>query len=615
MQGPGADVTSGTFEFFRAFDPFKGTGSYFAGLQAGYNYRLPQGVVIGLEADLRAPNTLMDKMAVISPTAGQASVSQTVELNGSLRGRLGFVERNWLFYGTAGYAWSYDQFLRTQLAGGAPAPGSTERAAAFRNGLAMGAGVELPVAAHWTANVEYLFTTFAAQPVMFPSAAQRLESDLSVQSLRVGLNYQFGEGADRSDGPAPPKSNQWSVHGQTTFTQQYAFPFRAPYRGPNSLDPNSGRETWDATFYLGWRLWGGAELWINPEIDQGFGLSDTLGAAGFTSGEAYKIGANFPYARLPRYFIRQTIGLGGETEKVDAAPNQLAGTQSSNRLVITAGKFASNDVFDTNKYAHDPRTDFLNWVLADTGTFDYAADAWAYTYGTALEWYQGPWTLRVGLFDLPIVPNSTDLDPTFKQFQWIGEIERRYSLWGQPGRVAVTAFLTRARMGSFEDALQLANMTGQPPDTAAVRHYQSRSGVSFNMEQQLSKDVGVFARAGLADGSLEPFCFTDIDRTLAAGLVVSGRSWGRPDDTFGSGAIINGISSEHRAYFNAGGLGILVGDGKLPHYSPEKILEMYYAFPLLGGRATFDYQFVWDPAYNEDRGPVSVIATRLRYQF
>ena len=232
-----------------------------------------------------------------------------------------------------------------------------------------------------------------------------------------------------------------------------------------------------------------------------------------------------------------------------------------------------------------------------------------------MEWYQGLWTVRLGFFDLPIVPNSTDLDPTFKQFQWIGELERRYSLWGQPGKLAVTAFLTRGRMGSFEDALQLASLTGQPPDTAAVRRYQSRSGVSFNMEQQLSKDVGVFARAGLADGSLEPFAFTDIDRTVAAGLVVNGRSWGRPDDTFGSGVIINGISSEHLAYFNAGGLGILVGDGKLPHYAPEKILEMYYAFPFFGGRATVDYEFVWDPAYNEDRGPVSVIATRLHYQF
>src|SRR5262249_100419 len=168
---------------------------------------------------------------------------------------------------------------------------------------------------------------------------------------------------------------------------------------------------------------------------QGFGLSGTVGAAGFTSGEAYKVGANFPYTRLPRYFVRQTIDLGGETEKIEPAANQFGGTQSKDRLVITAGKFAAVDIFDTNKYAHDPRADFFNWAIIDTGTFDYAADAWAFTYGLAAEWYRGPWAFRLGLFDLPIVPNSTDLDPTFRQFQWIGEIERRYELWGKPGKV------------------------------------------------------------------------------------------------------------------------------------------------------------------------------------
>ncbi|MGG2324764.1 carbohydrate porin, partial [Salmonella enterica] len=84
--------------------------------------------------------------------------------------------------------------------------------------------------------------------------------------------------------------------------------------------------------------------------------------------------------------------------------------QSKDRLVITMGKFSAPDVFDTNKYAHDPRTDFLNWGIVDTTAFDYAADAWAFTYGAAVEWYQGQWTVRAGVFDLPIIPNSTDLD-------------------------------------------------------------------------------------------------------------------------------------------------------------------------------------------------------------
>ena len=607
----------GSFDYFRAYDAFKGTGSYFSGLQAGYNYRLPSGIVIGFQADVSAPNTVSDTRTASSLATGQASIEQTVEMWGTARGRLGFVRDDWLIYGTAGYAWSYDRFLRMQLlgtpVGGTAMPGTEEKAGAFRSGFALGAGVEVPVASRWTANIEYLFTAFAPHSVTFPLATERFESDLRLQSVRVGLNYQFGD--DKREGPTAPKANDWSVHAQTTYVQQYAFPFRAPYAGPNSLVPNQSRETWDTTFYLGWRLWKGAELWVNPEIDQGFGLSGTLGVAGFTSGEAYKAGADFPYARLPRMFLRQTINLGGEAEKVEGAANQFDGSQTKDRLVITAGKFAVVDVFDNNKYAHDPRTDFFNWALVDTGTFDYAADAWGFTYGTAVEWYRGPWTLRAGLFDLSIVPNSTDLDSTFRQVQWVGEIERRYNLSGQPGKVAITGFLTQGRMGSFADAIQLANLTGEPADIAAVRHYQSRSGLSFNLEQQLTPEIGIFARAGLAQGNIEPYEFTDIDKTIAAGAVLSGKLWGRADDTFGFGGVLNGISKEHQAFLNAGGLGILVGDGKLPNPGAEKIIEMYYSIPFLSWRATVDYQFLINPAYNEDRGPVSVIATRLHYQF
>jgi high affinity Mn2+ porin len=153
------------------------------------------------------------------------------------------------------------------------------------------------------------------------------------------------------------------------------------------------------------------------------------------------------------------------------------------------------DVFDTNKYAHDPRGDFMNCTLVDTGTFDYAADAWGFTYGAAVEWDQGPWTLRAGLFDLSIVPNSTDLDPTFGQFQALAEIERRYNLLGQPGKIALTGFISRGRMGTYDAAVQLAEVTHEPADIAAVREYRSRPGISFNVEQRLTPGLGIFARA------------------------------------------------------------------------------------------------------------------------
>ncbi len=622
---PGIPIPSlsGSFGLFQPFDGFKDTGSYFEGLQAGYKYMLPNRLVIGGEADVSFPS--FPNSAGISvggtsmlslPSIGAESYSETVLSFGTVRGRLGYAPGNWLFYATGGFAWTYDQLTLTQSATGAN--GSPFL---WRLGWAAGAGVEVPVAPHWTARLEYLFTDYGISSVTFLGGAQRIDSDFSLQELRAGLNYQFGGDAPPANmvtkAPSGPDPDNVNFHGQTTFLEQAYPAFRSPYEGTNSLPGGGqGRETWDATLYAGVRLWQGAELWVNPEIDQGFGLANTLGVAGFPSGEAYKVGADYPYARLPRTFIRQTIDLGGESAKVDAGINQFAGSQTANRLVITIGKFAVTDIFDNNKYAHDPRNDFMNWALVDTGTFDYAADSWGYTYGAAAEWYQGNWTVRGGLFDLSIIPNSPDLDPTFQQFQWVGEIERRYDLWGHPGKIAVTGFLSRGRMGTFADAIALAAITGGPADIAAVREYQSRGGVSMNIEQEITSDLGAFLRAGWANGNIEPYEFTDIDRTVAAGLAVKGTQWSRPDDTVGLAGVVNGISAEHGAFLNAGGLGILVGDGILPHPGPEQIIETYYSYALSSStKVTFDYQLIVNPGYNTDRGPVNVFAGRFHTAF
>ena len=416
---------------------------------------------------------------------------------------------------------------------------------------------------------------------------------------------------------AEDRDSPWALHGQATVVEQATIAFPSPYRGPQSLDPGTrGRETFDATLYAGFKPWRGAEVWVNPEIDQGFGLNNTLGAAGFPSGEAYKVGKSDPYLKLPRVFLRQTLNLGGEAQAVEADANQFAGRQTANRLVLTLGKFGVGDVFDTNKYAHDPRGDFLNWTLIDAGTFDYAADAWGYSAGAAAEWYQGRWTLRAGGFNLSKVPNSEHLDWTFGQFQLIGEIEERHDLAGLPGKIAVTGFMTRGRMGRFDDAIALGEATGQAASTAAVRDYRSRSGLSLDIEQGLTEDIGLFARAGFAGGESEPYEFTDVDRTAALGLSVNGRRWGRAQDTVGLGGAINGISAIHRAYLADGGLGILVGDGRLTHYGLEQIIETYYSAAITPwATLTLDAQLIVNPAYNADRGPAPVIAARLHTHF
>jgi high affinity Mn2+ porin len=407
----------------------------------------------------------------------------------------------------------------------------------------------------------------------------------------------------------------FAVHGQLTYIEQETTGFNAPYRGANSLSPNTGAETADATLYLGAKPWQGAEVWVNGELEQGFGLDDTLGAAGFPSGEAYKVGRNQPYFRLQRAFVRQTIDLGGSEQKIEAAANQLGGAHGENRLVLWAGKFSVVDVFDANQYAHDARADFLNWTAIDTGTFDYAADAWGYTTGAAVEWYQNSWTLRAGLFDLSDVPNSVHLDPGFHEFQTDLELEHRHEIAERPGRLVVTLFRSRGRMGLLDEAVELAQQTATPVDIAAVRSYRSRFGASLSLEQQIAPQLGAFIRAGKAGGNVEVYEFTDVDRTLAAGLSLEGSSWHRRDDTVGIAAINNGISAARESYLNAGGLGILIGDGKLPHPGPEQIIETYYSAAVWKFvHVSLDYQWINHPAYNRDRGPVSVVAVRLHAQ-
>ena len=413
-----------------------------------------------------------------------------------------------------------------------------------------------------------------------------------------------------------PSDQSYAIHGQITTVVQGVGGFASPYAADNSLTPNQMKSTSDVTLYLGVRPWQGAEIWVNPETDQGFGLSNTLGAGGFPSAEAYKVGKMSPYFKLQRAILRQTIALGGDGVKLDAGPNQLRAITTTNRIVITAGKMGVGDVFDTNRFAHDPRADFLNWSLVDTGSLDYAANAWGYTYGIAAEWYQGPWTLRAGLYNLSKIPNGIELESNFSQNAVIVEGERRWHIGGRDGALRITGFRNRGLFARFDDALALAHATGNAPDLAPVRRKQDRFGIALNAEQDLTANFGLFIRAGTTHGSIETYDFTDIDRSFAMGGALKGAGWGRRQDTLGFAAVMNGISAAHERWLAAGGLGVLVGDGALPHPGSEQIIEAYYAFrPVLWATIALDCQHIANPGYNRDRGPAEIFGARFHASF
>jgi high affinity Mn2+ porin len=429
---------------------------------------------------------------------------------------------------------------------------------------------------------------------------------------------------------AVARSEHVSIHGQMTDTQQYHGTFPAAYTGKQSLWPSPDtQKTVDVTLFAGVRIGKDTEFYVNPEIDQGFGLGNppsalglpyngTFGAAGFMSAEAYKVGRASSYGRIQRAFIRQAFGLGGGAARaVEPASNQLGGTLEPDNVIVTAGKFGVVDVFDTNPYAHDSKNDFLNWCIIDMGSFDYPADAWGYTYGVSGEYSRGLATARAGVFQLSAVPNQIEIEhQPLRQYGTVIEFEQRTNFFGgHPGALKGLVYQDTGYMGSYADALSYGAALGIAPLTADVRTAKhTKFGGGINVAQEVAPNVGVFARWSAMNGTWEAYDFSEIDRSISGGVSIGGKIYRRPNDTIGLAAAQNGISGPARQYFAAGGLGVLAGDGTLS-YAGEQIFEGYYKLgisPVFG--LTFDYQRVTNPAYNMVRGPVSVYTLRYHAQ-
>jgi high affinity Mn2+ porin len=416
--------------------------------------------------------------------------------------------------------------------------------------------------------------------------------------------------------PAVAEPLDFDVRGQATYVWQRKSVLDAPYSGEHSLRPERERSySFTATASLGLRPWRDGELYLDPELAQGVPLSGLTGLGGFTNGEIARTSGPTLKLYRARLFLRQTWNAGGGSERQDAEMNQLAGFADKRRVVLTVGNLSVTDLFDDNAYSHDPRTQFLNWSLMTHGAFDFAADARGYTWGAALEIYRDAWALRAGRFAQPRRPNQTVLDP--KILRHYGdqlELEHRHDLAGRAGAVRLLAFRNRARMASYVDALDAA--AGGTPDLGAVRDGEKvKTGYGVNLEQSISPDVGAFARASRADGRTETYAFTEIDRSVSGGVVVKGAAWRRAEDTVGIALARNGLSSSHRDYLAAGGLGFFLGDGRLS-YRPEQIVETFYRFAVTRALAlSFDLQRIANPGYNADRGPARVGSVRLHAEF
>jgi high affinity Mn2+ porin len=418
---------------------------------------------------------------------------------------------------------------------------------------------------------------------------------------------------------APLFIPQW-LGAQYTFVDQNQSRVHSPYSDPLSLNPN-GSTARSHTFggYFGVQLPERLQFYLDVEMFKGEGVSGATGLAGLTNGDIIRSGVaslgKRPY--VARAYLRWTVPLGNQMTTIERGQDQLPGEEATKHIEIKVGLMAVNDDFDKNRYANSTRTQFMNWSLWNNTAWDFAADTRGYTDGLMIGWIMPSWSLRYGIYRMPIEANGEALEESL--FVASGQ-QLELTLQPDPNGWALRflGFYNTGNMGIYQQAIDIAEATGQTPnihdDDAPGRH---KFGFGINGELPLADngDTGLFMRAGWNDGHTESFVFTEVDRLLSGGLQLSGVHWDRPDDRFGLGVAIEGLSHIHSEYLTLGGDGFLLGDGTLS-YGPEQIAEAYYNIAVINHLTiTPDLQFIRDPGYNRARGPARFAGLRAHIEF
>ncbi|MEO6962697.1 MAG: carbohydrate porin [Puia sp.] len=412
-------------------------------------------------------------------------------------------------------------------------------------------------------------------------------------------------------------ARKFNFHFQTTYIYQYKPAFYSPYSAAHSLlGMEEKQNSLTATLYAGMKLWKGAEIYINPEIAGGSGLSGAFGLAASTNGETYRVGDPSPTLYLARLFLRQTIALGAESSGVEDGANQISCQLPYKYIQFLLGKYCLGDIFDNNVYSNSPRAQFMNWAIMNNAAWDYASNVRGYNYAFTTILRLSEYILKASVSLMPTVPNGTILNTNLREEYAInGEAGKTYKIGNKPGNIRLLGYYNYAGMGNYKQAITTLDSDGVP-DIAATRSAgRHKIGFGINADQQISETVGLFGRIGWDDGKTETWCYTESDRTLSAGISINGKRWKRKDDQIGFALVTDGLSSAHRNYLASGGFGFELGDRKL-NYGHETATELYYSLkpasiPIW---LSADYQFVMNPGYNKDRGPVNVFSFRLHLE-
>jgi hypothetical protein len=425
-------------------------------------------------------------------------------------------------------------------------------------------------------------------------------------------------------------NDRFWLSGQANIIFQGDLPFHSPYEGTNSFRNAAEYKTsMVGTLYTALRptrsIRYNTDLIFDLEAAEGRGLSQAFGLAGFANLDVVRNPTLGKTPYIARYAFHQVFGLTQQTTSQEPGFFAVAPSVPVRRIEFRGGKMGLPDFFDLSDPGSDSHLQFLNWTVDNNGAWDYAADTRGYTVGGMAEYDDRAWSLRYGLFAMPVVANGIDMDWAFSRAHGQnGEFELRHSFIARrKGVTRLLFYANRAHMGAYRQAVEdflngsdTAKYGITVPSVTLHEHYGAlKYGFGCNTEQELTENLRVFGRFGWNEGQHESFAYTEVDQTVEAGGDYAGARWHRPVDKIGLAVVSNAIKADHQNYLKLGGLGFLLGDGNL-NYGRENIVESYYNWHAWRGLFyAVDLQHIDNPGYNRDRGPAWVGSVRAHVDF
>jgi len=416
------------------------------------------------------------------------------------------------------------------------------------------------------------------------------------------------------------KDTRFWLSGQMNFIFQTHPPFPAAYSGEHSLSPNYEKATSRVlTLYTGVRLNNSTEILVDIEEAGGAALSEGFGLAGNTDLDIVRNPSLSKAPYVARAMIHQVFALSKDKVENERSYLSLFDELPRRRLELRFGKFSMVDFFDINSVGSDTHYQFTNWTVDNDGAYDYAADTRGYTVGVTADYEDRNWGFRFAEALMPKVANGIDL--VWRPWQVHAEnyeFELRHGVIPKKaGVVRLLGYTNYANMGIYRQAVANfeAGLTTTPDITDHPWHITRKYGFGVNLEQNLTHYLTAFGRFGWDNGKTESFAYTEVDQTFDLGLGAAGAWWHRKQDRAGIAFVTNAIKKDHQIYLADGGLGFLLGDGKL-NYGRENIVESYYTVHVWRGiYVAPGVQHINDPGYNRDRGPVIVPSFRAHVEF